>query len=208
MRGGTKIDSVLVFIYIELMSSDRFGEWRLVEDRFVQKYYMCDVCERTACLPDGRQVDFFIIKTGDWVQALALTPQNEIVCVRQFRIGVWEMLLEFPGGLVEAGEDPIAGAERELREETGYVGHNPILLGQCYPNPAFQSNRLHYVLFTGCEHTSDTHWDEYEEMTTHLVPLKDLDALIDRDEFRHGLTFGGILFLRRYLSNCPFPENR
>ena len=59
---------------------------------------------------------------SDWVNIIALTPDQHIVLVRQFRFGINAFSLEIPGGMIDAGEDPIVAGLRELREETGFVG--------------------------------------------------------------------------------------
>ena len=85
--------------------------------------------------------DFYVLDTNDWVNVIALTPDHEIVLVRQFRYGSKEQSLEPPGGVVERGEDPLVAGLRELQEETGYVGELPELLGVVRPNAAILSNR-------------------------------------------------------------------
>ena len=90
--------------------------------------------------------DFFVIRAPDWVNVIALTPAGELVLVRQFRYGINDFSTEIPGGVIDAGEDPLAAGVRELREETGYVGGSARLLGSVHPNPAMQGNRCHLVL--------------------------------------------------------------
>src|SRR3982751_3314867 len=77
----------------------------------------------------GTERDFVVMKSPDWVNVVALTPDDRLVLVRQFRYGVNEFSLEIPGGVMEAGEDPIVAGLRELREETGYTGAPAKLLG-------------------------------------------------------------------------------
>ena len=70
---------------------------------------------------DGVHGDFFVLDTNDWVNVLAITPEEQIVLVRQFRYGTQEFSLEPPGGVIEKGEDPIVAGLRELEEETGFL---------------------------------------------------------------------------------------
>src|SRR5690349_8914182 len=83
---------------------------------------------------DGGRHPRVIIDCPDWVNILALTAEDELVLVRQFRAGVNALPLELAGGLVDAGETPAAAAERELHEETGYVPGRFLPLGAFHPN--------------------------------------------------------------------------
>ena len=71
---------------------------------------------------DGIKGDFFVLDTNDWVNVLAITPNRELVLVRQFRYGSQEYSLEPPGGVIEKGEDPVLAGMRELSEETAMLG--------------------------------------------------------------------------------------
>src|SRR5262245_39801555 len=93
----------------------------------------------------GTEKDFIVMHAPDWVNVLALTRDGQLVLVRQFRFGIDAFSLEVPGGVMEAGEDPVEAGLRELREETGYTGARARLLGIVHPNPAIQSNRFHVV---------------------------------------------------------------
>src|SRR5918999_6569612 len=72
--------------------------------------------------------EFFIIDCVDWVNVVAMTPDNQLVMVEQFRHGSQTVELEIPGGTMDAEDGtPLATGARELQEETGYVGDAPQL---------------------------------------------------------------------------------
>ena len=87
------------------------------------------------------------MRSNDWVNVLPLTADGDAVLIRQMRFGVDAITLEIPGGVIDAGEEPIVGAQRELREETGYGGGEWRSLGVAHPNPAIQTNQVH--MFVG-----------------------------------------------------------
>jgi ADP-ribose pyrophosphatase len=78
-------------------------------------------------LPDGRITDWDLLDGGKTVAVLALTPEGEVILVRQFRPGPNQILNEMPGGYVELDETPLEAARRELNEESGYDGDVEIL---------------------------------------------------------------------------------
>ena len=77
---------------------------------------------RTYILPDDRLSDWDLLDGGQTVAVLALTPESEVLLVRQYRPGPGVVLDELPGGFVDAGEHVRDAAVRELLEETGHVG--------------------------------------------------------------------------------------
>src|ERR1700735_3945287 len=84
---------------------------------------------------------YHVVELADWVNVLALTPEGEVVLVREYRHGTAEIMLELPSGTMEAGEDPLATAIRELREETGYGGGVWRQTASFPAHPARQSKR-------------------------------------------------------------------
>src|SRR6516225_4371402 len=98
--------------------------------------------ERFRSRLSGRTHDYYVLYLADAVTVIALTPDDRLVLVRQFRAGSVHDSLEPPGGLLEPGEDPCAAGARELLEETGYAGDPPRLIATLWPNPALLSMRI------------------------------------------------------------------
>ena len=144
---------------------------------------------------DGLEGEFFVLDTNDWVNVLALTPDDKIILVRQFRYGSKEQSLEPPGGVVERGEDPVIAGLRELREETGYVGEEPKLLGVVRPNAAILSNRCHVILVRNAQKTAALNFDQHEELVTELYPVKELKEMVRRGEITHSIGLNSIMML-------------
>lgn len=140
--------------------------------------------------------DFFVIHAPDWVNVVALTPDGQLVLVRQFRYGIDDFSLEIPGGIIDAGEDPVAAGLRELREETGYAGTRARLIGSVHPNPAMQSNRCHLVLVEDARPAGDTEWDADEEFEILTRPVEDVYALAATGGITHALVLDALLLFR------------
>ncbi|MEY2880797.1 MAG: hypothetical protein RLZZ15_3177, partial [Verrucomicrobiota bacterium] len=140
----------------------------------------------------GTERDFVVVRPADWVNVLALTPDGHIVLVRQFRFGIDTFSLEIPGGVMEAGEDPIAAGLRELREETGFTGARARLLGTVNPNPAIQSNRCHFVLVEDAARTAALDWDPDEEIEVTTQPAEAVLALARSGGVTHALVLNAL----------------
>ncbi len=90
----------------------------------------------------------FVLDAPDWANIVAINDKDEILLVRQFRFGTDKIELEIPGGCLDKGEDPKKGAQRELREETGFHVDldNLSKIGVVDANPAIQNNRCYTFL--------------------------------------------------------------
>jgi 8-oxo-dGTP pyrophosphatase MutT (NUDIX family) len=130
-------------------------------------------------LPDGREAGpYGMLDYPDWVTALALTKDGQVVLVRQFRPGPKTITLELPGGAVEPGEASLAAAiRRELEEETGYGGGKLTHLASLSPNPASHTNRVHSFLAVDVERIGDLRPDDTEFLEVALKPLDEVVQL-------------------------------
>ena len=126
----------------------------------------------------GAEQDFVVLNCPDWVNVIATDEEGRFIFVRQWRAGPDDITLEIPGGMIDAGEDPMEAGLRELREETGYAGGVATLIGRVKPNPAFQTNECYTVLVEGCTKQGELALDSGEciEVTT-----------LDEDELRDAL---------------------
>jgi 8-oxo-dGTP pyrophosphatase MutT (NUDIX family) len=148
---------------------------------------------------DGRdRGEVFTLLCRDWCNVVAITPDDDLVMVWQYRFGTDAHSLEIPGGIIDPGETPEHAARRELREESGYEADalEPLLVVE--PNPAMQNNRCHTFVARGARRTALTQFDAQEELETVLVPVARLGALLDSGVVTHGLIHGALMtFLRR-----------
>jgi 8-oxo-dGTP pyrophosphatase MutT (NUDIX family) len=171
--------------------------WKVLESKYFRPRFRIDKCE----LPNGNLLDATILEFRSWANVLALTKNNEVVVVRQYRHGICEVLSEFPGGVVEDGEDPVQGVKRELLEETGYTASTFIEVGKLYPNPALQTNAMYCFLALDAEKVAEQNLDAGEDIEVQLVPLNELIEMARRGEFPHALEtavmFQALLYLDR-----------
>lgn len=130
-------------------------------------------------LPNGQIIDYYVNQYSEWVNAVVLTENQEIILVRQYRHGVNNFVLEIPGGIVDAGEMVAEAAVREVAEETGYRSlEPPIFLGQFYSNPATANNTVSTFLFLNAVRMESQHLDDTEELTVIAMPFADFGRVI------------------------------
>lgn len=136
----------------------------------------------------GKEHDFFIIDCVNWVNLIAVTPDNQLVMVEQYRHGTNTVELEIPGGMLDREDaSPVIAGVRELREETGYEGENARVIGEIFPNPAIMSNTCHTVLVENCRLKHAVEFDHGEDLLTRLVPVADLTRLVAAGRIRHAV---------------------
>jgi ADP-ribose pyrophosphatase len=136
----------------------------------------------------GKEHDFYVLESGNWVNVVALTPDRQLVMVEQYRHGSNTMELEVPGGMMDpADPDPVAAGARELREETGYEGENARILGQIHSNPAIFNNVTYTVLIENCRLKHPTEMDHGEDLATRLVPVAEIPKLVAEGKIGHSL---------------------
>lgn len=138
--------------------------WRKRDERVVYSNYRT-ILSRIFETPDGVQ-DFEIKLEPDGAAVLALTPEHDVLLVREFRPGTEEWLLELPGGNVDRGENASAAAPRELLEETGYTASLRYVgaMADC----AYSTRRRHVFVADDARRLQESP----EELEVVLMPLR------------------------------------
>lgn len=161
----------------------------LIEDRWIR--LRADRL-RTA---DGAVLDpWYVLDYPDWVAAVALTGDDRIVLVRQWRHGAGAWSLELPGGVIDAADaDPVAAGRRELLEETGFEAASWRYLHAGYANPAIQTNRLHVVLGTGAREVAAARPEPGESIRVECIPVAEVLAGIGGGMIGQSMHVGAVL---------------
>ena len=136
----------------------------------------------------GKEHDFYVLDSVNWVNVIALTPDRKLVMIHQYRHGSGTVELEIPGGMMDPHEtNPVVAAIRELREETGYEGENARVLGKIHSNPAILSNATYTVLIENCHLKHGVEFDHGEDLATQLVPVAEIPKLVADEKIGHSL---------------------
>ncbi len=112
-------------------------KWDLIKSEKLNSYRIFSTRRDIGISPvTGKEYDFYIIEAPTWVNVVAVTADNHIVLIEQYRHGIKSVTYEIPGGMVDPGESSLDAAKRELIEETGYSSEDWLPLGEVHPNPA------------------------------------------------------------------------
>jgi len=128
------------------------------------------------------------------VGIVAVTPEQELVLVKQYRYPVQSVLYEIPAGKLETGEDPAEAAQRELAEETGYNAGNWEKLTSLYTAPGFSNEFMHLYLATNLV-PKKAHPDPDEIITYDTIPLSKVQQMVVNGEIKDGKTVIAVLWL-------------
>jgi len=171
-----------------------------VETKTVFNGMIVDVRQDIAELQNGNRAEREVVVHPGGVGIVAVTNNNKVLMVRQYRYPMEEELLEIPAGKLDGGEDPFLCAKRELSEETGYTAAKYVDLGAIYPSPGFCRETLYLYLALDLE-PGDMHLDENELLSVEHV---DIDELIDKvmaNELKDAKSIVGVMKAKNYLES-------
>lgn len=130
-------------------------------------------------LPNGAEGDWECIRHPGGALAVPVTPEGELVLVKQYRFAVQGRILEFPAGTVEVNEDPAETIRREIEEETGYRANQWRKLGEFILAPGYSDEIIYAYLAQGLEKLDrPPAQDEDEDIEVILMRPEALEAAI------------------------------
>ena len=170
--------------------------WTVLATEFLQDCAVFSVSRTLAKSPrTGEPHSFYRIDSRDWVNIVPITPDGDVVMVKQYRHGLDGFTVETPGGLVDPGETPIEAAGRELLEETGYRAAEIVPLGGANPNPALFGNTLHVFLGRDVEQVAEVRNETTEETHVEVVSPAELHGLTREGAVNHALVMAAFYLL-------------
>jgi 8-oxo-dGTP pyrophosphatase MutT (NUDIX family) len=184
------------------MADDDPLPWKVLTSEYVARKTWYTVRVDRVELPNGTVIpEYWVSEYVPWVNVVALTPDDRVVLVRQYRHGLGQVHYEIPAGTTDPGDPSFeAGARRELLEETGYGGGRWSLLTTLSANPALQNNLAYTFLAEGVTLQRTPSPEASEDLRVHLVPLSDIEGLIDSGGFVQALHIAPLL--RLLLRRC------
>ena len=151
--------------------------WTILEEQDVSPSPWFPLLRHTVQLPSGMIMDdYYLSPLGDVVMILALTPQHEVVLVRQYKHGLGQILLDLPGGLEQPGKGILQSALNELEEETGVKAEADqlISLGRITVNPTKTRQITYGFIVFNATFNSVQKPDPAEEIEVITLPAKEV----------------------------------
>ena len=155
-------------------------KWKTLKSEYIHKSPFGNIRKDECELPNGIVIDdYYVNEYSDWVNAVVLTKENEIVLVEQYRYAGNEFYLEVPAGKIEENETYEEAIIREVQEETGFISESkPVLLGEFMVNPATQTNKVITFLLLDAFKEFEQDLDDTEILTIKLLNFNEMDRLI------------------------------
>ncbi|MHB8208398.1 NUDIX hydrolase [Mucilaginibacter sp.] len=153
--------------------------WKTLHSEYIHKgpwaTLRTDKCE----MPDGRIVDeYYVLEYPNWVNAVAITEDNKVLMVRQYRHAAAIVSLEIPGGVIDGDEKPEAAMRRELLEETGYQFDDIELIATVCANPSTANNHTYCYLAKGGKKVQEQNLDEHEELVVEEYTIAEVKQFL------------------------------
>lgn len=142
----------------------------------------CHIEKQCVLLPNGEKADWFVRHSEPAVVVIPELKSGEIYLQKTYKHGCGKVIVEFPAGLVDSGEEPIEAAIRELKEETGLVAEEIISLGLCCADATGSDMTYYFFLAKNCEKMEKLDLDDAEQLEPFVVA----NLATVQKEFLHG----------------------
>lgn len=168
--------------------------WKVLSTQTLLDRRWLKVHQQHVLLANGHEIrEFHLLDSVDWAATLALTEDARVVMVEQYRHGMGGPSLELPAGALDDGEEPLAAAQRELLEETGYHAERWEALCQVSPEPSRSTHKAHFFLAWGARRLRKPAPEPSESIRVRLLATEAVREAAMSGAIRHGVHIGPIL---------------
>lgn len=178
------------------MSNKNDMNWKILSSEYLFNDLWFKVRKDKCESPSGKIIEpYYVYEFPPWVAAVAMTEDNKIVMVRQYRHSLGETCIELPGGCVDdTDKTKEAAIARELLEETGYQFSSYEYLGKISANPSTNNNLLHMYLATGGRKVKEQVLDANEEIEVEIYSIDELKQMLKENKIIQAMHVSCILY--------------
>jgi 8-oxo-dGTP pyrophosphatase MutT (NUDIX family) len=163
-------------------------KWKVLSSEYLHKEPWLTIRKDKCEMPDGQVFpSFYVQEYPEWVNAFALTKDNRVIMVKQYRHGIEEIGIELPGGAAEKGETMEEAMRREIKEETGYVFGSYEYLGKICANPSTTNNFMHMFLAKDGEKVGAPQLDHLEDLEVVLYSIEEVKQMLKENKIMQSL---------------------
>ncbi len=182
--------------------------WKVLKTTYPYRDRWLALRSDTVELPNGRVLSpFHVVEQPDWVTAVALTREGNILLIEEYRHGAQQVVVELPSGIHDKPGDPLDAMKRELLEETGFVSTQWHPLGSFFANAPRLDNRVHCFLALDAVKQAEPTLDEGEVLITHELPFgRFVDDMRQGRRILHGFQGGAMWLLAMHAAATADPR--
>ncbi len=169
--------------------------WKTLSSTYIHKGPWATLRSDRCQMPDGHIVEsYYVLEYNNWVNAVAITEDNKILMVKQYRHAAEIVSTELPGGVIDGDETPEQALRRELLEETGYQFDDFELLCITYANPSTANNQTSCFLARGGKKVQEQALDDQEEIIVVRHTVEEVKELLLTNKIAQALHCTGLFY--------------
>ena len=181
-------------------------KWHILESKYLFNDLWFKVRKDKCQTPEGKIVDpYYVYEFPEWATAFALTEDNKVILVSQYRHALGETCIELSGGCVDDTDKNYEEAiARELKEETGYTFSSIESLGKISANPSTNNNLMHMFLAKGGKLTASQELDHNEDIQVELYSIDEVKQLLRENKIIQAMHVTCIIYALEKLSELRY----
>ena len=170
-------------------------KWKTITSKYIIERPWATLRVDTLEMPNGNIKDeYYILEYPRWVNMVAITEDEQVIFVKQYRHGAGEIMVELPAGVVEENEDPEVAARRELLEETGYAFNDITYVCELFANPATSGNITYTYLLTGGRKVQEQDLDPSEDIDVVLMSFEEAKQYLFENKIGQALHTSALFY--------------